>query len=393
MIQALLLDLDDTLLQTNFDQFLPAYLQRLAAALEDYAPAEKVIAELSEGTTAMIADREPARTLKQAFDAHFYPALGTSEQELRPTLEHFYAEIYPELQSLTEPAPGARELVDLAQQRELRLVVATNPLFPLTAIEQRLAWAGFDGASTPFEFVTAYETLHFAKPHLEYYAEILGRLGLPPGAAALVGDDLENDIEPARALGMKVFHLSESTAPGVPAGNLADARTWLQELDQPDDGEPLPADLDPKAIAARLRGHLAALLQLAGEPNEAWRERPSPRQLAPLELVCHFRDVEREVWQPRLKQLINQETPFLDAADTESWADERGYQREQPGAALQAALEARRATLALLSGLSADVWDKPARHALLGPTTLAGVMQRAADQDLDYLNQLRTLAS
>jgi HAD superfamily hydrolase (TIGR01549 family) len=43
------------------------------------------------------------------------------------------------------------------------------------------------------------------KPHASIFRAVLGRLGVAPPEAAMVGDSLEDDVEGARALGMRGF--------------------------------------------------------------------------------------------------------------------------------------------------------------------------------------------
>ncbi|MDX1600665.1 MAG: HAD-IA family hydrolase [Anaerolineales bacterium] len=388
-MRALLLDLDDTLLQSNFDQFLPNYMQLISSELAPDDPAEDVIAHLTQATGAMMANLDPTRTLKAVFDSHFYPALGVEESELRPTIDRFYAETYPQLQSLTAPSPGAKQLVSAALDADLDVVVATNPLFPLTAIEQRLEWAGLADRIADFSIITAYESFHFAKPQPEYYVEIVGRLGIAPEEAAMIGDDLENDLLPARTLGMATFHTSESPADGHAGGDLDEARSWLEAQLDAEDQQPHTGPRSARAIIARLRGHLSSVLALTQDADGRWDERPSPSQWSPCEVICHLRDVELEVHQPRLRELLEDDMPFLSAADPDRWADERGYRKQDPRAALEAFRAARLETLATLTSLDDEDWAKPARHALLGPTTLGEVMAVAADHDLAHLEQLR----
>ena len=388
-MRALLLDLDDTLLESNFDQFLPKYMQLISSELAPDDPSEQVIAYLTEATGAMMANLDPTRTLKEVFDSHFYPALGVEESDLRPKIDRFYEETYPQLQSLTAPSPGAQELVATAIDEGIDLVVATNPLFPFTAIEQRLEWAGLADHIPNFSIITAYESFHFAKPQPEYYVEILGRLGVAAEDAGMIGDDLENDLLPARALGMMTFHVSETPEDGHAGGDLDEARRWFEAQREADDQQPQTGPRSARAVIARLRGHLSSVLALTQDADGRWDKRPSPSQWSPCEVVCHLRDVELEVHQPRLRELVEDEMPFLSAADPDRWADERGYKNQDPRAALEAFRVARRETLATLTALDDEDWAKPARHALLGPTTLGEVMAVAADHDLAHLEQLR----
>jgi len=68
---------------------------------------------------------------------------------------------------------------------------------------------------------------------------------------------------------------------------------------------------------------------------------------------------------------------------------ERGYQRQRPSEALPAFTQARKDLLAKLETLSESDWALPARHALLGPTTLLEVVALIADHERIHLASLR----
>jgi FMN phosphatase YigB (HAD superfamily) len=191
----LLLDMDDTLLANSIDTFVPAYLQLLSRHVGPLAGGNELPKHLLKATQAMLVKRAPGETLESVFDRAFYPPMGTSKAALREPIERFYAEVYPSLRSLTQTRPAAHRLVEDALQAGIDLVVATNPLFPRTAILQRLQWAGF--TPEPFRLISSYESFHFAKPNPAYYAEILAQLGWPNQPAAMVGNSLEDDILPA----------------------------------------------------------------------------------------------------------------------------------------------------------------------------------------------------
>ena len=58
-----------------------------------------------------------------------------------------------------------------ARQTGRKVVVATNPMFPETAILQRVQWAGFPEDGAGFDLVTTIENSHATKAHSEYYSE------------------------------------------------------------------------------------------------------------------------------------------------------------------------------------------------------------------------------
>ena len=94
----------------------------------------------------------------------------------------------------------------LLHEKGIRVILATNPIFPAVATESRIRWAGMEPSD--FEFYTTYENINYCKPSLEYYKEILNRLDLRAEECLMVGNDVGDDMV-ARHLGMQVFLLTE----------------------------------------------------------------------------------------------------------------------------------------------------------------------------------------
>lgn len=220
MLKALLLDLDDTLLGNPMDRFVAAYLQAISAFVADRVEPEAMVRELLRATRAMGRNRGCGATNQEAFAAEFYPALGLDRSEMEPVFARFYAERFPDLRPLTVPRPEARLLLDWAFGRGLQVVIATNPLFPAAAIEQRLAWAGASVHELPFDLVTTYENMHATKASPAYYQEILEVLGRQPEDCLMVGDTWEWDVvQPAR-VGIPSFWIAPD-GERPPAGSVA----------------------------------------------------------------------------------------------------------------------------------------------------------------------------
>lgn len=387
MITTLLLDLDDTLLSNNMNQFLPAYLQHFGDFMKHEVQPEKFVSQLLTGTKAMIENEDPTRTMKQVFAEAFYPALSLNEKQMQPKVEQFYREIFPGLRSITEARSGARQLVEAAFTAGIEVVIATSPLFPLAAIEQRMAWAGVPREEFPFAMITSYESFHFSKPHLAYYTEVMGRLGKPLHEAAMIGNDTQDDLKPASTLGMAVFHVGDDPMSPYTSGTLHEAIHWLEQASSQSD--PRMAQ-DPPVLVARLRGYLAALLAMAQDlPSALLTSRPKATEWSPAEIICHLRDVDIEVNQPRLELILASEEAHLPAFDTDRWAEERKYQQQDGRAALSDFVEARLEFIHSLSEIPAEDWERKARHTLFGPTTLWELIGFAAEHDLLHLAQMR----
>lgn len=390
MIKALLLDLDGTLLDNEIDAFLQVYLKALSRHMAPWIPPERLVPQLLTSTAVMLDNREPARTLQKTFADDFYPALGTTEQAMRPHLLGFYREEFPKLAYLTHRREAAARLVQSALDAGVRVAVATNPLFPRIAIDHRLEWAGIPSSRVPYWVVTSYEVFHSAKPRASYYAEILGHLGVHAAEAAMVGDNPLDDLQPARSLGMAAFHVAPTPALTFPGGNLEDVIDWYPTADRQTDTN---AEKRPVSVVARLHGQIGTLLSLLDDlSSETWNRRPAPESWSLTEILCHLRDIDAEVHQARMEMVLASDYPFLPAISTDPWARERRYADQSGPGALAALVEGRTRTLQRLESLPPEAWERRARHALLGPTTLAELMSIAADHELLHLSDVRLQA-
>jgi FMN phosphatase YigB (HAD superfamily) len=386
----LLLDLDDTLLDTNMDAFIPAYFQALSGTLAGMVAPETMLSALMGGTQAMMLNKDPTLTLREVFDAHFFPKLDLERAVLQEQIDHFYDEVFPTLGSLTRPIPEAVRLVDWAFEQGHSVVIATNPFFPLKAIQHRLRWAGLPPEKYPFALVTSYETFHFTKETVAYYPEVLAQLGWPEDPVVMVGDDVEREVRPTQAAGFPVFWVRRPGEPsaepaGVPQGTLESFRGWLEKVDP----DALQVSFEtPQALLACLRATPAALATLTSSlSSKAWQRQPAPGEWRLTEIVCHLRDVEREVNLPRLRRVLAEENPFLAGEVTDRWVEERQYARQEGRQALVEFTKARKETLSLLDGLQAE-WRRAARHAIFGPTTLQELAGFAAGHDRAHVQQV-----
>ena len=125
-----------------------------------------------------------------------------------------------------------------------------------------------------------------------------------------------------------------------------------------------------REILARLRASGENLERLLSSSDLPWLHQPAADEWSVNQIICHLRDVEVEVHQPRYEQVLKSDLPFISGVSADEWAQIRSYQRQDGPAALRAFLKSRAVTLALLEGLSAAEWQRGCRHAFLGNTTL-----------------------
>mgnify|MGYP002713117420 CR=1 FL=1 len=393
MTLTLLLDLDDTLLDSNMDNFIPVYFQALGKAMAAHVDPQLLLKYLMLGSQAMEAHDSPTETLEAVFSKNFYPYLGVERDILDPEIDRFYAEIFPTLSYLTKPRPEAVEFVQWAVARGYRIVIATNPLFPQVAVTHRLRWAGLAPEDYPFEVISSFEQFHFCKPNPAYLAEILGLLGFPDDPVLMVGDDPVRDVQAAEGLGIPMYwiaaadaELPEGSNPVMGQGSIGELRAWLEARDESDFTAQYQART---AVVATMKSIPAILRSLVADlPDERWCDRPDAEEWCLNEILAHLRDVEREVNLPRLQTFLNEENPFITADDTDLWVSEREYSAQDGRTALKEFIAARMETLNVLAGLNEADWQRAARHAIFGPITLEEQLGFVAEHDRVHIRQL-----
>lgn len=128
----------------------------------------------------------------------------------------------------------AAVIVRSLKEKNIRVVLATNPVYPSVATENRIRWAGLQ--PDDFEYFTTYENSHYCKPNLDYYREIMDKLHLNPEECLMVGNDVDEDMI-AEQLGMKVFLLTdclinkaEKDISVYPRGDFQDLISFIQGI-------------------------------------------------------------------------------------------------------------------------------------------------------------------
>ncbi len=145
MIRAVLFDLDGTLLDIDIDSFLREYFSALGPVLAQLAgtadPAVAIRAILA--STDTMCEPHAGRTNRDVFHERFRALTGVDldEPETAGAVRRFYAEVFPTLQRTHGPRPGGSAAVGAAREAGLAVALATNPIFPRAAIDERMRWA------------------------------------------------------------------------------------------------------------------------------------------------------------------------------------------------------------------------------------------------------------
>jgi FMN phosphatase YigB (HAD superfamily) len=204
---ALLIDLDGTLLDIELEKFIMAYVDALSGRFTGLIGKEEFIRHLFAATSMMVENIDPTINNETAFYDAFCPLIKQPLEKIRPIIDHFYRNDFPKLSCWGRKHPAAQEVVKAAHWKNIPLVLATNPIFPATATMQRLAWSGLEVSD--FTLITTMEIMHFCKPQPEYYLEISEKINCSPQRCLMAGNDTLEDLIAVKA-GMKTFLVEDS---------------------------------------------------------------------------------------------------------------------------------------------------------------------------------------
>lgn len=126
-------------------------------------------------------------------------------EDLDNATDIFYKQKFVQIRENYKARKGAKEVIEYLFEKGYKVVIATDPIIKRFGVLKRLEWIGL--LEYPYCFVTSAEVCRAAKPHQIYYLDLLEVCKVKPHEAVMIGDKLENDIIPAKRLGLYTIHL------------------------------------------------------------------------------------------------------------------------------------------------------------------------------------------
>jgi hypothetical protein len=106
-----------------------------------------------------------------------------------------------------------------------------------------------------------------------------------------------------------------------------------------------------------------------------------------LEVVCHLRDFDR-IFQSRVRQMLRENEPTLQAYDHERMAIEFRYNEQDLRTALAELHASRREFIALFESLNEAQWQRSAIHPERGRFTMDDALMQVGLHDALHLEQI-----
>lgn len=200
-INTILFDLDGTLLSIDMKEFETIYYTNLSKAFQNLVAPDKFMSILYGSVKTMVKNTDK-RTNEDVFMEALKLQVGDEFPRYQEHFHNFYKKDFGVLREAVNENSVILNALEILKDKGYELVIATNPLFPREAINQRIQWANL--IHDDFSHITYFEESHYCKPNVEYYKEILETLDKKPEECMMVGNDALEDLA-AGKIGLKTY--------------------------------------------------------------------------------------------------------------------------------------------------------------------------------------------
>ena len=210
-IKTVLFDMDGTLLNMGESAFEKEYLKRMVLFLEQRYPGygKDLVKAVGYGAEMMKVS-DGSRTNLEVFWEGFEKASGKTREEIEPVITQYYQTDFTHIGDTYVPDEDMQNAVRTLHQKGYQLLVATTPVVPRIANDERVRWSGL--SDIPWLDVTSFETYNYSKPNVKYFEQICSKYQLNPAECLMIGDSLVKDY-PATELGMDFYLLLNEDSP------------------------------------------------------------------------------------------------------------------------------------------------------------------------------------
>lgn len=205
-MKTILFDLDGTLLPLSMENFRKVYFPLLVQkGVEIGIDKDKMKQGILGGLQAM-SKNDGSFTNEIVFWNFFETATDISAESVKKDFDDFYNNEFLKLKDVCGYTEYSRKIVDVLKEKGYKLILATNPILPMSANINRMAFVGLK--PDDFEYITAFENSTYCKPNQKYYEEIIEKNSLNPKECLMVGNNVLEDMV-AEKLGIDTFLITD----------------------------------------------------------------------------------------------------------------------------------------------------------------------------------------
>ena len=145
----------------------------------------------------------------------------------------------------------------------------------------------------------------------------------------------------------------------------------------------------PELLERFRRGAELVAVSITGAAGSELDFVPEPGKWSIRQIVAHLADAEM-VATTRVRRIIAEDHPKLEAFDQDAWATNLDYSRRKTSQALETFRRIRGENYELLKDLPAATFDREGMHSERGPMTLKLLLQLMAEHAENHAAQMRT---
>jgi hypothetical protein len=145
----------------------------------------------------------------------------------------------------------------------------------------------------------------------------------------------------------------------------------------------------PELLERLRRGAELVAVSITGAAGSELDYVPEPGKWSIRQIVAHLADAEM-VAGMRLRRIIAEDNPRIEAYDQNAWATNLDYTRRKTSPALETFRRIRGENYELLKDLPAPVFEREGLHSERGPMSLRLLLQIIAEHAENHASQIRT---
>jgi hypothetical protein len=145
----------------------------------------------------------------------------------------------------------------------------------------------------------------------------------------------------------------------------------------------------PELLERLRRGAEMVAVSITGAAGSELDYAPEPGKWSIRQIVAHLADAEM-VAAARMRQIIAEDNPRIEAYDQNAWAVNLDYGRRKTSQALETFRRIRAENYELLKDLPPQVFEREGLHSERGPISLKFLLQLMAEHAENHAAQMRT---
>jgi FMN phosphatase YigB (HAD superfamily) len=206
-LQCLFFDLDGTLYGLAEDAFLNEYPKLVLPHFMDVYKHEEFLEYFWKATQLLMTHNDQSTHVIESFFTSFNESSKMPREEIMERFDRFYASDFKKLKLLSKEYPETNALIEMAKEKNIKLILATNPIFPEVATRERCKWANINYED--FFYVSHAENSTSCKPNPNYYLELLQIAEVDPINSLMVGNDYLYDMS-ASSVGITTWMIDKN---------------------------------------------------------------------------------------------------------------------------------------------------------------------------------------